>query len=81
VCSSAGLEVDPELAGDGAVDRAGAAVGAGRAGLLLGRQAAHLDIAAHQRVERLRHLGADERQPLLDEGHDSARPLSLSAKR
>ena len=37
-------EVDPEPAGDLAVDRSGAAVRAGRAGLLLGRQPLHFHV-------------------------------------
>ena len=65
-----GPEVDPELAGDAAVDRAGAAIGTGRAGLFLGGQAADLEVALDQRIEGARQLGADLAQPFLDIGHD-----------
>ena len=56
-----GAQVDPEFAGDRAVDRTGAAIGAGRAGLFLGRQAPHFEIAADQGAEGARQLGADDR--------------------
>ena len=56
VCRSVVRRLIQNLPGIDAVDRAGAAIGAGRAGLFLGRQAPDLEIAAHQRVERVRQL-------------------------
>ncbi len=73
-------EVDPELAGDLAVDRAGAAIGAGRPGLLLGRHALHFEMAGDQRVEGARQLGANHLQALLDIGHDLGAALVAFAE-
>ena len=69
-----GAEVDPEPAGDLAVDRPGAAVCGRRARLLFGRQALHLHVRIHDRVERPRHLRADPRQPFVDEPQDLRAP-------
>src|SRR5690606_14936948 len=65
-----GAQVDPELAGDRAVDRAGPAVRGRRTGLFLGRQAAYLDVAAHERVERLWQTTADVGEAIVDEGEN-----------
>ncbi len=46
-----GPKVDPELAGDRSVDRAGAAIGARCAGLFLGREPFHFEIAWGKRAE------------------------------
>ncbi len=63
-------QIDPELAGNGTVDRAGSAIGAGRAGFLLGRKSADFEIATDLGVEHRRQLGANQPQPFLDEGED-----------
>ncbi len=80
VVGEAGLQVDPELAGNGPVDGAGAAICARGARLFLRREPPNLDIAANKGVEGLRHLGADFRQPVLDEGEDLAPALVVVGK-
>jgi hypothetical protein len=63
-------QVDPEAAGDLAVDGTGAAVRRRRAGLLFGWQALHFHVRIDQGVERTRQLGPDPREPLLYERQD-----------
>ena len=48
----------------------GAAIGAGRAGLLLGRQPLHFHVRIDDGVEGARHLRRDPVQAILDERHD-----------
>ena len=63
-------EVDPEPAGNLAVDRSRAAVRAGSAGLFFGRQPLHFHVRIDDLVERARHLRPDPVEAILNERHD-----------